>query len=122
MQLDGLPKGFRFELTNPVHIQRIKEGQAAVIDDDSTKSRMEIKKIEAEVAEEERIRKLEVEKSEAKARDERAKKNAAKEWYEKPRGLIGIGIFIAVMGGIVGFIICEYLTHIFPHFFHSPKP
>jgi len=67
-------------------------------------------------------KKLEVKKSEAKARDERSNKKAAKEWYEKPRGLIGIGIFIAVMGGIVGFVICEYLTHIFPHFFHSTKP
>jgi len=39
-------------------------------------------------------------------------------WYEKPVGLIVIGVIVAV----AGFVLCEYLAHKFPGFFHSQKP
>ena len=64
-------------------------------------------------------RKSETEKKDAKAREERAKKNAEKEWWEKPRGMLAIGIAIGFVAGVGVFVFCQYLIHRFPSLFHS---
>jgi hypothetical protein len=58
-------------------------------------------------AECERARKLEIEKE----RSNRDSKRSYKEWYERPIGLIIIGVIIIIIGGL--------LTHYFPQWLHS---
>jgi hypothetical protein len=51
-------------------------------------------------------------------RAESARNRPHKYWYEKPAGLIAIGVVV----GVAVFVLCEYLAHKFPGFFHSQKP
>lgn len=46
------PKGFRFEVIDPVHIQRVKQGQFTIEDDDSPESAAAIAKIDADLCKE----------------------------------------------------------------------
>ena len=106
------PKGFRFEVTDPKIIQRVREGQFTIEDDGSPKSEAEIAKINAEVsAEIERLKKMADEMKRAK----RAKNRASKNWYEKPSGIL----FLTVTGGVIIVIITAILCHYWPTWFHS---
>jgi len=106
------PKGFRFEVTDPKIIQRVREGQFTIEDDGSPKSEAEIAKIDAEVsAEIERLKKMEDEMKRA----EHARKAASKNWYEKPVGIITI----SVIGAVIVLFIAALLAHYWPKWFHS---
>ena len=61
-------------------------------------------------------------KKRADSADDAAKQRASKQWYEKPSGLIGIAVFSGILAGVAAFVLCEYLTHKFPSFFHSHTP
>jgi hypothetical protein len=106
------PKGFRFEVTDPKIIQRVREGQFTIEDDGSPKSEAEITKIDAEVsAEIERLKKM----ADEMKRAERARKAASKNWYEKPVGIITI----SVIGAVIVLFIAALLAHYWPTWFHS---
>lgn len=102
------PKGFRFEVTDPKLIQQVRQGQFTIDDDGSPKSEAEIAKIDAEVSVElERLKKM----ADEMKRAERARNRSHKEWYERPIGLIAIGVAIFIVGAL--------LAHFFPQWFHS---
>ena len=47
-------------------------------------------------------------------RAESARNRPHKYWYEKPAGLIAIGVVV----GVVVYVLCKYLAHHFPNIFH----
>jgi hypothetical protein len=104
-----LPKGFRLEVTDPEHIDRVKGGDFTILDDGSPKSAAAIAKIDAEVA------------AELKAQKEMARKKRAEaapkdtQWDKKPVG----NVTLMVIGGVIVLIIAAILAHYFPHWFHS---
>ena len=73
---------------------------------------------EAFLADLSKRKKVVIEKERAKTAADAARNRANKQWCEKPIGLITIGVVI----GVAVFVLCEYLSHKFPGFFHSPKP
>jgi hypothetical protein len=104
----SFPKGFRFEVTDPEHIQRVRQGQFTIDDDGSPESEAAIAKIDAEVlAETQRLKKM----ADEMKRAERARNRSHKEWYERPIGLIAIGVAIFIVGAL--------FAHFSPQWFHS---
>ena len=104
-----LPKGFRLEVTDPEHIQRVRQGQFTIEDDGSTKSEAAITKIDAEVAAELKVQ----EEMARKKRAEAAPKDT--QWDKKPIG----NVTLTVIGGVILLIIAAILAHYFPQWFHS---
>ena len=54
-------------------------------------------------------------------RAECANDPTSKTWYENPVVKIVLGILTTIVGGVVVYVLCEYLAHSFPNFFHIQK-
>jgi hypothetical protein len=67
-------------------------------------------------------KKLVIDKKRAETAADAARNRSGKQWYEKPAGMFSIAVFSGVIAGVAAFVLCEYLKHRFPHFFHSTKP
>jgi hypothetical protein len=86
------PKGFRFEVIDPEHIRRVKEGQFAIEDDGSPRSTAEIAKIDAEVAKD-----IERQKQEAIAL-KRSKREAWTRGHKLQVIAIVVGVVMVILG------------------------
>ena len=90
---NALPVGFRFEVINPEHIERIKQGQFTVIDDGSPNSVAEIAAIDAEVA-----------KNTAREKQDKRRINREQNQWTIDRRLVLYGILIAILS-LIAFLI-----------------